>query len=184
MTPGCHCAHCRPPGTALTEALQARFGSRDAVLHRLGLDESVMEGEKTMRTRYDARSRDQEEMSEMTPDQRGRDRRGRDQEMMDPEEGEETLEELIQRLSGEDRRMIYDAIKQLMGRGAYDQPSAFPGMPLPGGGMSQSYSGSDWMERQAKDRKRQRFAHDVATASGKSYCDFFPAAKRIGFSGY
>jgi hypothetical protein len=193
----CQCGICRPPGTALREALRARFGSREKVLQALGLDQSLLEGERTMRTRdEDARSRDsmmrrgrdQEAMSEMVPDRRSRDmRRGRDQEYEDPEEGEgETLGELLERLDEGDKRMVRDALRHLVrDRGwsssydrrmsARDQPPPFIGMPEPGGSIN-------WSEREAQDRRRGRFAADVAAASGRSYCDFFPAASRIGFA--
>jgi len=85
MTVGCNCALCRPPGAALNEALRTKFGNREEVLRRLGIDASIIKGEKTMRTRDDdARSRDRrgrDQSEEFGPDRRGRDlRRGRDQE--------------------------------------------------------------------------------------------------------
>jgi hypothetical protein len=65
MTAGCTCLHCKPPGWAPNAALREKFGSGEEVLRRLGIDENVLEGERT-----DARSRD---------------RWGRDQEREDPE---------------------------------------------------------------------------------------------------
>ena len=55
------------------------------MLRRVGIDASIIKGEKTMRTRDDdARSRDRrgrDQSEEFGPDRRGRDlRRGRDQE--------------------------------------------------------------------------------------------------------
>jgi hypothetical protein len=66
----------------------------------------------------------------------------------------------------------------MMGR---DQPESFPGMPMPGGGMvgGTMYGSTDWSKREAEDRRRGRFAHDMATASGKGFFDFFPDAARI-----
>jgi hypothetical protein len=78
-TKGCSCAVCRSPevlaklgldqdGEAsaaerrLAAALARRFRSPQDLYKALGIDVSGMEeGTKTMRTRYDARSRDQEE---------------------------------------------------------------------------------------------------------------------------
>jgi hypothetical protein len=80
-------------------ALRQRFRTPADMLRALGIDISVLEEGESMRTR-DTRSRDQEEMSEFSPDRRSRDR-GRDQ---DPEE-EREFEELMALLQEMPRRI-------------------------------------------------------------------------------
>ena len=150
------------------------------------------EGSKTMRTR-DARSRDQEMMSELGPDRRSRDR-GRDEE--DPEE-EREIEELMAMLRDmptEDRRTVMDwargrAPAYDQRRMSRDQPSPFAGMPEPGGTM---FGSTDWSERQARDYRRGReardrrgraFAADMA-ARDDSFAAMFPDAMRIRTTGF
>jgi hypothetical protein len=184
MSVPCYCAHCRPPGTDVVEALRARYKTRGAALAALGLDSSVLEEEgKTMRTR------DQMEM--LTPDARSRDRRrGRDEEEMMEDPEEETLEQLLERLDEGDKRMIYDAVRQLvrdrgwgssydrrMRRGARDDPPPFYGQPQTGGSIN-------WSDRMAAEDRRNRFAHDVAEHRGQGFLDFFPDAARIRTTGF
>ena len=179
----------------LVRALRQRFRTPADMLTALGIDQGVLEeeeGERTMRTR-DARSRDQEMMSELGPDRRSRDR-GRDEE--DPEE-EREIEELMAMLRDmptEDRRTVMDwargrAPAYDQRRMSRDQPSPFAGMPEPGGTM---FGSTDWSERQARDYRRGReardrrgraFAADMA-ARDDSFAAMFPDAMRIRTTGF
>jgi hypothetical protein len=183
----------------LEQALRRKYRTPADALAALGIDQNLLEeGERMMMRGRDTRSRDQEEMSEFSPD-RGRDWRNRDQGEPGEGEGEETLEELLAKLGEEDRKVVFDAVRALMSnrdwasdrrRMGRDQPEPFPGMPMPGGGM---VGGStNWSDeaadrryrREADDRKRSRFAHDMAMASGQGFADFFPDAMRIRTTGF
>ena len=140
----------------LVRALRQRFRTPADMLTALGIDQGVLEEEereRTMRTR-DARSRDQEMMSELGPDRRSRDR-GRDEE--DPEE-ERELEELmalLRDMTAEDRRMVADWMRGRTPvydrrRLSRDDPPPFPGMPETGGTM---YGSTNWSDREAADRR-------------------------------
>ena len=163
---GCHCGVCRSPAVVarlaldeadepdrLVRALRQRFRTPADMLTALGIDISVLDEGERMRTR-DTRGRDQEEMSEFSPDRRSRDR-GRDEE--DPEE-ERELEELmalLRDMTAEDRRMVADWMRGRTPvydrrRLSRDDPPPFPGMPETGGTM---YGSTNWSDREAADRR-------------------------------
>jgi hypothetical protein len=176
--------------------LRRRFASPAEALRALGLDESLLREGEDMLTVGKLRH-----LSRHARTARGRqaaslalDAAARVRDELDPQELAEvgeTLEDLLEQLSDEEKGVVTYAVRGLIRArhrgidGGYgsDQPPPFPGRPTVGG-EPLPLGSTNWSEKsEAHDRRRRAFASDVATRqraeNSRSFTEMFPDSKRI-----